>query len=107
MQQKHRPIGVTIIAILTIIGGIGFLASGIAAVVAAPFLSDMEALSAGIGAALIALGIASIAIGNIGAIFHIIINAIVVYYLYRPHVKAFFGKPVSYSSSASDSASKG
>jgi uncharacterized protein involved in cysteine biosynthesis len=31
-----------IIAILTIIGGIGFLASGIAAVVAAPFLSDME-----------------------------------------------------------------
>jgi hypothetical protein len=127
MQQKHRPLGVTIIAILTIIGGIGFLASGIAG------------LSAGIGAALIALGIAyfvmayglwkgkgwawtitiilsfigialgvaSIAIGNIGAIFHIIINAIVVYYLYRPHVKAFFGKPVSYSSSTSDSASKG
>jgi hypothetical protein len=139
LQQKHRPLGVTIIAILTIIGGIGFLASGIAAVVAAPFLSDMEGLSAGIGAALIALGIAyfvmayglwkgkgwawtitvilsfigialgvaSIAIGNIGAIFHIIINAIVVYYLYRPHVKAFFGKPVSYSSSTSDSASKG
>jgi len=47
MQQKHRPLGVTIIAILTIIGGIGFLASGIAAVVAAPFLSDMEELSAG------------------------------------------------------------
>ena len=32
--------------------------NGIAAVVAAPFLSDMEGLSAGIGAALIALGIA-------------------------------------------------
>jgi uncharacterized membrane protein (DUF2068 family) len=129
LQQKHRPLGVTIITILTIIGGIGFLASGIAAV----------GLSAGIGAALIALGIAyfvmayglwkgkgwawtitvilsfigialgvaSIAIGNIGAIFHIIINAIVVYYIYRPHVKVFFGKPVSYSSSTSDSASKG
>ncbi len=135
MQQKHRPLGVTIISILTIIGGIGFLASGIAALVAAPFLSDMAGLSAGIGVALIALGIAyfvmayglwkgkgwawnitvilsfigivlgvaSIATGNIGAIFHIIINAIVVYYLYRPYVKAFFGKPVSYSSSTSDS----
>ena len=99
----------------------------------------MEGLSAGIGAALIvlgiayfvmayglwkgkgwawtitlilsfigiALGIASIAVGNIGAIFHIIINAIVVYYLYRPHVKAFFGRRVSYSSSTSDSAPKG
>ena len=139
MQQKNRPIGVTIIAILTIIGGIGFLASGIAAVVAAPFLSDMEGLSAGIGAALMALGIAyfvmayglwkgkgwawtitlvlsfigivlgiaSIVTGNIGAVFHLIINIIVVYYLYRPNVKAFFGKPVSYSSSTSDSASKG
>ena len=55
----------------------------------------------------IVLGVASIATGNIGAIFHIIINAIVVYYLYRPYVKAFFGKPVSYSSSTSDSAPKG
>lgn len=63
MQQKHRPLGVTIIALLTIIGGIGFLASGIAAVVAAPFLSDMEGLSAGIGAALIALGIAYFVMG--------------------------------------------
>jgi len=139
LQQKHRPLGVTIIAILTIIGGIGFLASGIAAVVAAPFLSDTEGLSAGIGAVLIALGIAyfvmayglwkgkgwawtitlvlsfigiafgiaSIITGNIGAVFHLIINIIVVYYLYRPNVKAFFGKSVSYSSSTSDSAPRG
>ena len=124
MQQKHRPLGVTIIAILTIIGGIGFLASGIAAVVATPFLSDMGGLSAGIGAALIVLGIAyfvmayglwkgkgwawtitlvlsfigiafgiaSIVTGNIGAVFHLIINIIVVYYLYKPNVKMFFGK---------------
>ncbi len=107
--------------------------------VAAPFLSDMAALSAGIGVALIVLGIAyfvmayglwkgkgwvwtitvvlsfigivlgvtSIAVGNIGATFHIVINIIVVYYLYRTQVKAFFGKPVSYSSSTSDSAPKG
>jgi uncharacterized membrane protein (DUF2068 family) len=55
----------------------------------------------------IALGVASIAVGNIGAVFHLIINIIVVYYLYRSCLKAFFGKPVSYSSSISDSASKG
>ena len=42
MQQKHRPLGVTIISILTIIGGIGFLVSGIAALVVAPFLSTWQ-----------------------------------------------------------------
>jgi hypothetical protein len=41
-QQKHRPLGVTIIAILTIIDGIAFLASGIAAVTVAPFLSGVD-----------------------------------------------------------------
>jgi uncharacterized membrane protein HdeD (DUF308 family) len=41
-QQKHRPLGVTIIAILTIIDGIVFLASGIAAVTVAPFLSGVD-----------------------------------------------------------------
>ena len=40
----------------------------------------------------IALGIVSIVTGNIGAVFHLIINIIVVYYLYRPNVKMFFGK---------------
>src|SRR3569623_1765196 len=39
-QQKHRPLGVTIIAVLTIIAGIAFLASGIMAVTVAPFLSS-------------------------------------------------------------------
>ena len=121
---KDRPLGVTIIAILTIIGGIGFLISGITAVGVAPFLPDLGILSAAIGAVLIALGIAyfvmayglwkgkgwawtitlvlsfigivlgiaSIVTGNIGALFHLVINIIVVYYLYRPNVKIFFGK---------------
>jgi lysylphosphatidylglycerol synthetase-like protein (DUF2156 family) len=106
-SQKHRPLGVTVIAILTIIGGIAFL--GIGAVL----------FVFGIGVALIALGIAYfvmayglwrgerwawtitlilsvigiiLAIGNVGAIIHIIINAVVIYYLYRPSVKAYFGK---------------
>ena len=41
-RQKHRPLGVTIIAILTIIDGIAFLASGIAALTIAPFLIDVD-----------------------------------------------------------------
>lgn len=117
-MQGHRPLGVTIIAILTAIGGIGFITSGSGAIAIG------HIFGAGIGGALIAIGIAyfvmayglwmgkgwawtitlilsaigiilgigSIASGNIGAIFQIIINAIVIYYLYRPNVKAFFGK---------------
>jgi uncharacterized membrane protein HdeD (DUF308 family) len=41
-QQKLRPLGITIIAILTIIDGIAFLASGIAAVTVAPFLFGVD-----------------------------------------------------------------
>jgi len=128
-----------------IIGGIGFLASGITAAAIAPLLTNLHissnttpgsttttstmpyglvALSAGIGTGLVVLGIAylvmayglwrgkrwawtitmilsfigialgaiSIVTGNIAAIFNLIINAIVLYYLFRPHVKVFFGK---------------
>ena len=111
-SQKHRPLGVTIIAILIIIGGILFLFSGIVLLII------------GIGFILLALGIAylvmayglwkgkgwawtitlilsvigiiiaivSIAAGNVAAIINVIIHGIVIYYLYRPNVKAFFGK---------------
>lgn len=40
----------------------------------------------------IALDAVSFVTGNIAAIFNLIINAIVLYYLYRPNVKVFFGK---------------
>jgi hypothetical protein len=43
----------------------------------------------------IALGIVSIATANVGAIFHVIINGVILYYLHRPHVKMFFGKTVA------------
>jgi hypothetical protein len=111
-SQKHRPLGVTIIAILTLIGGILFLASG------------LVLLIIGIGIILLALGIAylvmayglwkgkewawtitlilsaigiivaivTIVLGNVAAIINAIIHGIVIYYLYRPNVKAFFGK---------------
>jgi uncharacterized membrane protein (DUF2068 family) len=148
MQQveKHRPFGVTILAILTIIGGIAFLASGITAGILSPFLSGtgtnsnnilsatgtsiaipqtlLVGLSAVTGAALLVLGIAyfvmaygllkgkgwawtitvvlscigialgfvSIVTGHVGAVFNVIINGLVLYYIYRPNVKSFFGK---------------
>src|SRR5215203_5494081 len=126
-SQKHRPLGVTIIAILTIIGGIIFLASGLVLLIIGigiillalgiAYFVMAYGLWKGKGWAWtitlilsfigIAFGIASIITGNIGAVFHLIINIIVVYYLYRPNVKAFFGKSVSYSSSTSDSAPRG
>jgi uncharacterized membrane protein (DUF2068 family) len=42
----------------------------------------------------IAMGIVSIVTGNIGSIVSIAISGLILYYLYRPHVKAYFGKTV-------------
>jgi hypothetical protein len=113
-MQNNRPFGVTIIAILAILGGIGSLVGGITLVAIIPVL----------GAALIIIGLAyfgvayglwqglkwawiitlivtviafisgvgSIIVGNVGAVIPVIINAIIIYYLYRPNVKAYFGK---------------
>ena len=111
-NQKHRPLGVTLIAILTVIGGLIFLSSGLVLLIVGigivllalgiAFLVMAYGLWKGKGWAWtitlilsvigIIAGIASIAVGNIGAIFSIIIDAVVIYYLYRPNVKAFFGK---------------
>jgi hypothetical protein len=110
--SKHRPLGVTIIAVLNLIGGIIAIAVGV------------PALIVGVGIVLIAVGIASLAMayglwkgkrwawtitlilsgigiifglasigaGHTGAVIEIIIYAVIIYYLYRPNVKAFFGK---------------
>ena len=135
----RRPTGVTIIAILNIIGGIIMLIGGVALVAAGSILpsipmttgelSGVPAWLVGTGA--IAIGIIvlvlgilsfivaygllkgagwawsltvilsivsivlnaiSVATGNFGGIISIIISAIILYYLYRPHVKSFFGK---------------
>jgi hypothetical protein len=135
----RRPTGVTIIAILNIIGGIIMLVAGLVLVAAGSILPSLS-MSNGelsgmpsflIGAAAIAIGIImiilgivsfivaygllkgmgwawtltvvlsiitivlnaiSIASGNFGGVISMIISAIVLYYLYRPHVKSFFGK---------------
>lgn len=112
-SQKHRPLGVTIIAILLIIAGIIslvgglillivlvgfiFLALGIAYLVMAYGLWKgkgwawtISLILAGIG---IIMGIVYIIQDNLaGGIVSIIINGVIIYYLFRPNVKAFFGK---------------
>jgi len=49
----------------------------------------MGLILSGIG---IIVGIGSIVVGNVGSLFHTIINAIVIFYLYRPNVKDYFGR---------------
>ena len=157
MQAKHRPTGVTIIAILTIIEGILLVLAGISLVAIGGFISTsststshtisqfLGVIAAAIGGVLLVIGIGylvmfygllkgktwawtitvillligiaiqiiSMAIGGIltasagnststneslseiiGTIIGLAINIIILYYLYRPHVKAFFGKAV-------------
>jgi hypothetical protein len=126
LEIKKRPTGVTVIAILIIIGGILLLLAGIAGVaVGSLFISQIVGLgfvivsygllkgkrwSWTITVILLFIGIAinvvSIIFGsfainmdtssflttNSGSIVGIIISVIILYYLYRPHVKSYFGK---------------
>lgn len=118
LLYRQRPIGVTIIALLAILGGLAFLVSALGTLVLIPLIGifigsglfilglayflmayglwngkgwawTFTLILSGIG---IVLGIGSIVVGNLGAIFHTIINAIIIYYLYRPNVKSFFNK---------------
>lgn len=49
-------------------------------------------LTVGLSIASIVLNAISVAGGNFGGIISIIISAVILYYMYRPHVKAYFGK---------------
>ena len=141
MEIKRRPTGVTVIAILVIIGGILLLLAGIG-VVAVGSLSISQIIGLGfviIGAIILAVGIgflvvsygllkgkrwswtitvilifigiaidvasiiifgyftfnmdtSTFLINNSGSIASIIISVIILYYLYRPHIKSYFGK---------------
>jgi hypothetical protein len=159
---KSRPTGVTIIAILNIIGGIIMLIGAVVLIAIGAILPTLppsvfnqtelqgnltvgqapippgapmvpQSLLGGIGIAIgvvllaiaivsfvvaygllkglgwawtvtvilsiisIVLNAISIAAGNIASIISIIISGIILYYLYRPHVKEYFGKGVSRS----------
>ena len=141
MEIKKRPTGVTVIAILIIIGGILLLLAGIAGVVVGS-LSISQVIGLGfviIGAIILAVGIGYLVVSygllkgkrwswtitvillfigiaidvvsiiifgsfainmdtssflttNSGSIAGIIISVIILYYLYRPYVKSYFGK---------------
>ena len=150
-KPKSRPAGVTVIAILNIIGGVIMLFGGITLFAAGriiiPPLLRPYAFNYGnligfgthlsgivpsfigggtivIGSVIIAIGLyrsllpygllkgigwawtatvilsiisillnaISIAMGNTGGIVSISISGIILYYLHRPHVKAYFGK---------------
>ena len=158
MTSSSRPTGVTIIAILNIIGGIIMLFVGVGMVALGALLpmlppstlqqpqnmvpgADLSAIpanvlgggAAAIGGVIIALGILSFIVaygllkarswawtltvvlaiisivlnaislvtGNIAAIVSIAISGVILYYMYRPHVKAYFGKTVTSSGPSS------
>ena len=176
-MQKSRPLGVTIIAILTIIGGIFLILGGVSLIAVGSIVSLPAATTANssphaipqifgvilaaVGSVLLAIGIGylimfygllkgkgwawtitiilliigvaiqiistttgsvfnasltssnsgsantnSVISGMIGGIIGIAINLVVLYYLYRPRVKAFFGKATSPSSSSGNYTTK-
>jgi hypothetical protein len=140
LEIKKRPTGVTVIAILVIIGGILLLLAGIAPVaVGSLFLSQITGLGfVIIGSIILAVGIGYLAVSygllkgkrwawtitvvllfigiaidvasiifgsfainmnisnflsaNSGSVASIIISIIILYYLYSPHIKSYFGK---------------
>ncbi len=131
-MSVERPTGVTILAILSFLGGILFLLGGFGMMAASAYVESMKTVQ-GIPAGFLSpffgiLALVSIALGILyfilgwglwtgkgwawvlgvvlsvigiimgilsikgGGILTIIINAIILYYLYRPHVKEFFSK---------------
>ena len=71
-----------IIGILELIYGIGFFGG-----------KGWAWTLAMIGSVLnVIFGIVSIAFGSVGSVFGLIISILILYYLTRPHVKAYFGK---------------
>ena len=111
-MQTKRPLGVTIIAVLMIIGGIVSIISGIlmlllgigiflvilgiASLVVARGLLKAKSwawtLTVIISIISIILSIVAIATGRFDSVISLILYGIILYYLYRPDVKAFFGK---------------
>lgn len=129
MQEKTRPLGVTIIAILIVISGVLILLVGLGLVAIGPIIGlvfvvfGSISLAVGIAYLVMAYGLLkgrgwawtlstivliigiilevisiprTIALGSSlsGNIISIAISAFILYYLYRPHVKSYFGRTV-------------
>ena len=116
-MQRERPFGVIIIAILAILGGIGsillgfivliipilgIILGGILIIIGLAYFAVAYGLWNGrswawiltilISALGIVVGLVSIMIGTGGSLLFIIVNVIIIYYLFKPDVKAYFGK---------------
>lgn len=87
-----------LLSVTAIITGIILLALGIAALFIAYGLIKGRgwAWTAAVVLSIIVviMSVVSIVTGNIGSIISLAINGVILYYLYRPHVKAYFGKAV-------------
>ena len=104
-QVPVPPPGVTTTVPQSLLGGIGVAIGGVLLALAIVSFVVSYGLLKGLGWAWtvtvvlsiisIILNVISIAAGNIASIISIIISGIILYYLYRPHVKAYFGKGVS------------
>ncbi len=121
MQPKPpRPTGVTIIGVLGILGGLGLLALALVGGVAIEALTGLTGVAVVVGAIFGILGLLQLAVAiaffsgkgwawTLGivlqvialiiniltlpfSILGIIFNIVILYYLTRSHVKAFFGK---------------
>ncbi len=105
--QAPIPPGVPPMVSQSLLGGIGIAIGGVLLAIAIASFIVAYGLLKGLGWAWtitvilsiisIVFNAISIATGNIAAIISIIISGIILYYLYRPHVKAYFGKGVSRS----------
>ena len=131
-MERARPLGVTIVAILMIIGGIILIVGGVLGLVAGIAFSALDLTEMGVfvtailavSILVIALGIASlfvswglikakswawtitiilaiitvitsivgIATGNAIQLIHLIVYGVIIYYMYRPDVRTYFGK---------------
>jgi hypothetical protein len=87
-----------LLSVTAIISGTILLALGIAALFIAYGLFKARgwAWTAAVVLSIIVIimSVVSIVTGNIGSIISLAINGVILYYLYRPHVKAYFGKAV-------------
>jgi len=121
-MATERPLGVTIIGILWLIGGILALLGGLGiAALGGAFLGAFGAVigfffvivgiidiilgigcfqawpwvwTVGVIISILSIiaGIASLITSGAGALLGIVISGIILYYLFQPHVKAYFGK---------------
>jgi uncharacterized membrane protein (DUF2068 family) len=87
-----------LLSVTAIISGIILLALGIAALFIAYGLIKARgwAWTAAVVLSIVVviMSVVSIVTGNIGSIISLAINGVILYYLYRRHVKEYFGKAV-------------